>query len=127
MKAFPYEVSEQPPAPYVDLEIKPSFSTMSFLRYRAKVDSGAAMTVISSSLVDQWRLKPFSVVIVRGYNGQASTRPTYLVDLTIGNKKFTQLEVTLSLRTNVLLGRDVLNHLRIVLDGPRQTTEIHDA
>jgi|GEM_PF-4260087 len=87
MKAFPYEVSEQPPAPYVDVEIKPSFSTVSPLRYRAKVDSGAAMTV---------------------------------------NKKFTQLEVTLSLRANVLLGRDVLNHLRIVLNGPNQITEILD-
>lgn len=127
MKAFPYEASEQPPAPYVDLEIKPSFSPRSFLSYRAKVDSGAAMTVIPSSLIDQWKLKPFSVVFVRGYDGQTSTRLTYLIDLMIGNKKFAQLEVTLSLRTNVLLGRDVLNHLRIVLDGPRQTTEIYDA
>ncbi len=126
MKAFPYEVSEQPPAPYVDVEIKPSFSAMSPLRYRAKVDSGAAMTVIPSSLIDQWKLKPFGVVVVRGYNGQASIRPTYLIDLEIGNKKFTQLEVTLSLRANVLLGRDVLNHLRIVLNGPNQTTEILD-
>jgi hypothetical protein len=53
-------------------------------------------------------------------------RPTYLIDLEVGNKKFTQLEVTLSLRTNVLLGRDVLNHLRIVLNGPNQITEILD-
>jgi hypothetical protein len=71
-------------------------------------------------------VKAFWRMVVRGYNGQASMRPTYLIDLEVGNKKFTQLEVTLSLRTNVLLGRDVLNHLRIVLNGPNQITEILD-
>lgn len=126
MKAFPYEAAEQPPAPYLDLETRPAFQAVSFVPQRAKLDSGASMTVIPSSLVDQWKLIPIGTVIVRGYDGQVSTRPTYLVDLTIGNRRFTQVEVTLSPRTNVLLGRDVLNQLRITFDGPRQITEIHE-
>jgi len=126
METFPYETAEQPPAPYLELEIRPSFHLMNPLLQRAKLDSGASMTVIPSFLVDRWELVPFSTVIVRGYNGQVSTRPTYLVDLTIGKRQFAQVEVTLSPRANVLLGRDVLNRLRVTLDGPRQITEIHD-
>lgn len=125
MKTFPYEVSEQPPAPYLDLKIRPSLQAMSFLSQRAKLDSGAGMTVIPSSLVDRWKLVPHSTVTVRAYDGHVSTRPTYLVDLAIGKRQFTQVKVTLSPRTNVLLGRDVLNQLRITLDGPHQITEIH--
>jgi predicted aspartyl protease len=126
MEAFSYETAEQPPAPYLDLKIRPSLPSRRFLAQRAKLDSGASMTVIPSALVDRWRLTPFSLVIVRSYDGQVSGRPTYLVDITIGKRRFAQVEVTLAPRTNVLLGRDVLNRLRVTLDGPSQITEIHD-
>lgn len=126
MKTFPYETSEQPPAPYLDLEIKPSLQTTNFLAHRAKIDSGASITVIPSSLVNRWKLAPSGIVTLRSYNGQISTRPTYLLDLAIGRKRFARVEVTISPRANVLLGRDVLNQLRITLDGPRQITEIHN-
>lgn len=126
MKTFPYETSEQPPAPYLELKIRPSLQAINFLTQRAKLDSGASMTVIPSSIVARWQLMPFSRVTVRAYDGHVSTRPTYLVDLAIGKRRFTRVKVTLSPRTNVLLGRDVLNQLRITLDGPRQITKIHD-
>ena len=126
MKAFPYERSEQPPAPYLDLKIRPCFQSVNSLAQHAKIDSGASMTVIARALVDQWQITPFSAVNVRGYDGQVSTRPTYLVDLTIGKRQFSQVEVTLSPRTNVLLGRDVLNQLRVTLDGPQGIAEIHN-
>ncbi len=126
MKAFPYETSERPLAPYLDLKIRPSFQAIRFLSQRAKLDSGAGMTVIPASLVDQWNPAPYNTVAIRGYDGHVSIRPTFLVDLVIGKRKFMQVEVTLSPRTSVLLGRDVLNQLRITLDGPQQITEIHN-
>lgn len=126
MQKFPYEQAERPPAPYLDLKIRPSFRAMRFVSQRAKLDSGASLTVLPSSLIDQWGLASIGVVTLRGYDGQVSSRPTYLVDLMIGKKRFLQVEVTLARRTNVLLGRDVLNQLRITLDGPRQITEIHN-
>lgn len=126
MKIFPYETSERPPAPYLDLRVRPSVQRRRFLPQRAKLDSGASMTVIPNSLVVRWGLIPHSAVAVRGYNRRLSIRPAYVVDLEIGKKRFAQIKVTVSPRDNVLLGRDVLNQLKITLDGPSRMTEIHD-
>ena len=84
------------------------------------------MTVIPEALVTQWEFQKHSEVQVRGYNGQRSKRPTYLVDILIGEHTFTAVKVTVSQRANILLGRDVMNQLYIFLNGPRQILEIYE-
>ncbi len=93
---------------------------------KAKIDSGASLTVIPDNLVSQWNLQIRRKIRVRGYDGYASERYTYFVDILIGSRRFETTEVTSSRRVNILLGRDVLNKLRIIHDGPRQVVEIHD-
>jgi len=60
------------------------------------------------------------------YNGRSSKRSTYLVDILIGERSYTAVKVTASQRTNILLGRDVMNQLCILFNGPRQIVEIHN-
>jgi len=50
----------------------------------------------------------------------------YVVDVIIGSKRFQDVSVTVAPRRNILLGRDILNQLRITLDGPLQIIDIHD-
>src|SRR5438105_2376189 len=122
-----YESAEKPPAPYVDLEINPPRREHLRAEFRGKLDSGAGLTVIPDSLAQQWHLRQRDRVFVRAFDGSLSMRPLYRVDLTIGTRHFRCVLVTTSRRTNVLIGRDLLNQLTITLDGPHLRVEIHDA
>jgi hypothetical protein len=73
------------------------------------------------------RLKAGVVTLktVRGYTGGRRTVRTYLVDVAIGPITLPGVEIVGDDATDeILLGRDVLNKLRLLLDGPGQRTEI---
>ena len=126
MLLFRYNKSERPSAPYIVLEIAPVERQRKPDRRRAKLDSGASLTVIPENLRRQWRIRPSGRVRLRAYNGQESVRPIYLVDIIIGSRRFQDVEVTTAQRRNILLGRDVMNKLRITLDGTQEVVEIYD-
>lgn len=92
---------------------------------RAKLDSGASITVIPQNLVDEWNLISHERVQVRAYDDRPAVRPIYDVEFRIGTRRFANLPVIASERRNLLLGRNVLNQLSITHDGPRQTVRIH--
>ena len=121
---FQYDPMEQPPAPYIDLQVSPHNVMGQMTTVSAKLDSGASVTVIPSRLAQHWNMLPISYSRFRGYDGSVTTRPTYRVDIRIGMRQFKDIRVTTSLRRNILLGRDVMNQLRILLDGPQQTVEV---
>jgi len=55
------------------------------------------------------------------------TARTYLVDVEIGGLTLPGIEVIGDdVADQILIGRDVLNKLRLLLDGPRQKTELLD-
>jgi hypothetical protein len=127
MLTFSYNGGELPPAPYLDLEIASPVPGSPAVPTRAKLDSGAAMTVIPDAFIDQFNLAPVDVIDLRGFDGRITTRMVYEIDLIIGSRRFALLPVTSTRRRNVLLGRDVMNQLLITLDGHQLTTTIHDA
>jgi len=124
MLTFPYNTNLNPPAPYITLQLKPSQQVGILITCAAKLDSGAALTAIPLDFVQQWKLRPDGTVRLRAYNGRASTGLIYWVDFVIGTWLFPMVKVTATKRTNILLGRNVLNQMRIVHDGPRQIVEI---
>lgn len=126
MLTFPYNQDEYPPAPYIEVVISPSWKTDVRILRKAKIDSGASLTVIPDNLVSRWNLQTRRKIRVRGYDGYASERYTYFADISVGSRRFETVEVTCSRRINILLGRDVLNQLRVMHDGPRQIVEIHN-
>lgn len=64
---------------------------------------------------------------VRGYTGGGRSVRTYLVDVEIGGLTLPGIEVVGDDATDqILIGRDALNKLRLLLDGPDQRTEILD-
>lgn len=64
---------------------------------------------------------------VRGYTGGRRSVRTYLVDIEIGLLALPGIEIVGDEATDgILLGRDVLNRLRLLLDGPRRRTEVLD-
>jgi hypothetical protein len=48
----------------------------------------------------------------------------YRVDFEIENRRFERLEAIATLRPYVILGRNLLRHLLLRLDGPRERLEL---
>jgi len=89
-----------------------------------KIDSGADMTVIPESVVQELGLTPYSEMPVRGYEGSSVLKPTYLVNIIIEEYEFELLEVIASKRKQMLIGRDILNELTVFLKGKERLFEI---
>lgn len=58
------------------------------------------------------------------YRGEAILAPTYLIRLYVGSWQMGAIEVIASGEEYAILGRDVLNQFRTMLDGPRAILKI---
>lgn len=119
-----YDLREDPPAPFVQVQVT-NLDTQESQSAHAKLDTGAAITILPESLAMALNLKPRSEVLVGGYDGVGTWRNLYLVSLNIAEFSL-PYEVVASPRDNILLGRDVLNHFILTLDGKAQTFEMID-
>jgi len=123
MKAT-YDTSLFPPAPFVPVRLASLADRSEPVAVRAKIDTGADLTVIPARLVEQLQLMPAGEIEVEGYDGRRATLRTYDVNLHIDQLSLPGLLVIAFSEDYVLPGRDVLNRLRVLLDGPALTTEI---
>ncbi|MBI4769484.1 MAG: retroviral-like aspartic protease family protein [Chloroflexi bacterium] len=93
---------------------------------RGRLDTGADMTVVPAALVAELPLGRFRKVAVQGFRGESETMFTYIVDVSVNGHRIEFVEVVLdeSDEAELLVGRDVLNELTVVLDGPALSAEV---
>jgi hypothetical protein len=86
------------------------------------IDSGADVTLLPQASVVSLGIEANAgeVYELVGFDGNISTSTAVRVDLVFGRKTFKGRFLLIDQAWGVL-GRDVLNHLCLVLDGPRQT------
>ena len=84
------------------------------------------MCVIPQSLVSALQLEPEDTLRAVGYDGQETEVATYFVDLEIVGYPISGVEVIAMPRTILLIGRDVLSHFILTLDGKNMTFEMID-
>jgi len=123
MKAA-YDTSLLPPAPFVPVRLASLAVHAEPVAIQAKIDTGADLTVIPARLIEQLQLMSAGEIEVEGYDGRRATLQVYDVNLHIDQLSLPGLLVVAFAEDYVLLGRDVLNRLRVLLDGPAMTTEI---
>ena len=85
----------------------------------AKLDTAADGSVIPIELVASMGLIDFDKVVTISFDGSEEEQLTYLVDIFLAGKAFTDIEVISSPLSYALLGRDILNQLIITLNGPQ--------
>jgi predicted aspartyl protease len=93
---------------------------------RGKLDSGADTTVIPERVVEQLGLTPRGHLWTRGFDGTNSHRPVYYVRLLIESFDLPSVRCVAADRTTVLVGRNVLNRFRLILDGKNLTFDLQD-
>lgn len=120
-----YNLQIRPPAPFVDVQIT-NPDTGEALVCRAKLDTGASMSVLPESTTVDLSLEPMGFMQCYGYDGRESARPIYFVALQVVDYLIPVLQTVSAPRHDVLLGRDVLNHFNITLRGKDLSFEMVD-
>jgi hypothetical protein len=125
MIRYAYNRQVEPPAPFVHVTIRRPGPGQASDERPAQIDTAADRTVIPGDLVGQLGLVPLDELPVAGFGGPVLLVPTFLVELSIRGLPTWQVEVIARDREPyVLLGRDVLNRQRLLLDGPDLAVEI---
>jgi hypothetical protein len=119
MNHYSYNQQVVPPAPFVHVTVRCSETGKESSDLPAQLDTAADRTAIPGELADELGLVPLDELPVGGFGGQVLLVPTFLIQLSIRHLAPLSLEVLAHPEEPyVLLGRDVLNQYRILLDGP---------
>jgi predicted aspartyl protease len=113
-----YDRRFDPPAPVVQVTVRHIVQQRRRITAAALLDTGSDVTAIPVSLVQRLQVIPFSRLQLEDVSGETKTVQTYAVHLTIGELTLPRLEVIQTELDQVILGRDVLNHLYVLLRGP---------
>ena len=127
MIGYAYTTQVYPPAPFVLLTLRHPVTGDVLSGVPAQIDSATDRTVLPLSIAEAMNLHRVGNVLIGGFGGTTTAMPTYADLLGVHTLPERLIEVIAHAEESwVLLGRDVLNGLRIVLDGPRLALEIED-
>jgi hypothetical protein len=125
MIRFNYLSQFQPPAPFVYVTLRNPVTGTELQDVPAQVDSAADRTLLPEGAVQALALSQIGTITIGGVGGQTQPMPSYLVEVAVRSLSAHVLEVVASPGENwVLLGRDLLNAHRSVLDGPKLLLDI---
>jgi len=120
-----YSSDYSPPAPSLKIRFTAPLSTRS-TELQAKLDTGADITVLPQHVIGELRLIPSSRVSVSSFDGREDWKYTYFVNLSFQHFDFPMTEVIGARRRDALLGRDVLNKVKAILDGKERSFDLLD-
>ncbi len=88
------------------------------------IDSGADITLIPQAYIDDLAstFDPQNSYELEGFDGQRSVAQSVELDLVFLRKAFRGRYVIINSKVGIL-GRDILNHVAVVIDGPRLSWE----
>lgn len=120
-----YLLDYEPPAPALTVKLTRPLSSQSS-ESRAKIDTGADITVVPQQAVSGLGLVPARRLTVASFDGREESGYTYFVDISFEGFEFPMVEAISARRPDVLLGRDLLNLLKATLDGKGLNFELLD-
>jgi predicted aspartyl protease len=126
MIVFNYVSSLSPPAPFVILDLSSVDGQTVVSGLLAQLDSAADLTVVPLPLAERLGATAIEERQFGGFDGSVSKLSVFRVLLTIHGTSTTYLVDVIASPNEpwILLGRDVLNQVRLLLDGPLQKVEI---
>ena len=122
-----YRYSKQltPPAPFVYVSVGCVATGALVSDLPAQIDTAADRTVLPKQLVATLGLAEDGRALFQGFVSEIVELPLYLVEIRIGDFRPLLVRAVLgAAESHILLGRDVLNAHRVVLEGPQLSLEI---
>jgi hypothetical protein len=123
---FRYVDHLQPPAPFLIVSLRCEATGTQVDGQAAIIDPAADRTIFPETLVRTLGLVADGMLHFQGFTSAVVELPVYMVELRIHDFPPLSIRVALGEREPfIILGRDVLNAYRILLDGPQQIVDIH--
>lgn len=111
-----YNDDYNPPAPVVPVQIINPVTGES-TTVNALIDSGASVSVVLLDAVDEIGLKPVAQASVQGFGKIVQTVPVFRSTWVVAGHVLIGVEYVAVERKDALLGRDVLQHFILTLNG----------
>ena len=125
MIRYAYLPQLNPPSPFVHIVLQNPADGTELRTVPAQLDTAADRTILPETLVKSLGLPQVGTVHLGGFGGATFTLPVYAVNLGIHDLPVRLIKVAAHAEESwVLLGRDVLNSYRVLLDGPQLALEI---
>lgn len=91
----------------------------------AQVDTGAEITIVPTKYLISVEDDYLQTVHLRSHWGEPRLFKMYVIDLLIGDERLSSTEVVADQSSKeILLGRNILNKLILLLDGPKELTDL---
>lgn len=125
MAIFDYDFAYDPAAPVIPISIANPDDDRTPLQAEGLIDSGSDTTLIPLAVLQRVGAFSGEQVYFRGVTGSRATADAYrvVIHMPVGVSYGIRAVATRG-GNEIILGRDVLNRWRIVLDGPGETVEI---
>lgn len=122
----PYDATYRPPFPRLSITVTEPLTARTVGPFQALLDTGSDITVIPARFLPDLSLQEFRLAIIQGYGAESARVPTYLVDVNVNGHTVELVEAILEENDGgeLLLGRNILNELVLVLDGPALQVEV---
>lgn len=125
MVRYNYTQSVEPPAPFVHATIRCPNRDQSLSDVPALIDSAADRSVVPLRFIERLGLVQIDEISIMGFGGHIVVAPTFLIEIGLRHLPTVIVEVIADDdEPYVILGRDVLNSFRVLLDGPNLVVEI---
>ena len=125
MIRYRYTTALTPPAPVVNVTLVCPTTGKRLEIQPAQIDTGADCTVLPGATVTALGLVEDGRLQIQGFTGKVVELPVFLVDVHVHDLPAVAVRAVLGEDDRlIILGRDVLNAHRIVLDGPGLALEI---
>ncbi len=121
----PHNRAYAPPFPEVDVTLLNEDSDLDTETLPALLDTGADTSLVPIHHLRHLQAHAFQEAFVRSHWGERQRVHLFRIDIRLNGVTLPGISVIGDERgSEVILGRDVLNRLRLFLDGPGRTTDI---
>jgi hypothetical protein len=125
MARYGYFQQIQPPAPFVHVVLRNPITGAELKDVPAQLDTAADRSLLPLKLAQGLALPQTGSLLIGGVSGTAVMLPLFPVLLGVHDRPLQAYEVLASDKEDwILLGRDVINTQRLLLDGPQLALEI---
>lgn len=125
---FAYSNDYYPPAPIAEVSLIAVAESLRVGPFTALIDSGADGTIVPVAYLHEILAPPTEETIMRSHWGEGRRVMLYLIDLQIGDVVLPGIEVVGDeLSEEPFLGRNILNRLRVLLDGPNKNVTVTES
>jgi predicted aspartyl protease len=125
--SYPYSQSYYPSAPVIEVTFITAAENLQVGPLPALLDSGADGTIVPINYLNEIQAPSTVEMTIRSQWGERHRVLLYLVDAKIGDLTLPGIEVVGDeISDEIVIGRDILNRLRVLLDGPKEITKVFE-